>query len=84
MKYILVNVLGYHAIIPQNHFKNMTVKDYKRLKRRKYGCHYEYCSKIAKHYILLSHFRKDGLFEYKTYLCSWHFKKVKKILGDKT
>jgi hypothetical protein len=83
MKYILVNVLGYHAFMPLKEIKNMFLKDYRQLKRKKYGCHFQYCSKIAKHYILLEHHREDGIFEYEIYLCAWHLKKIKKILGEK-
>jgi hypothetical protein len=66
-----------HLYIPLRKFKNMTIKDYKKL-RKGYGCHFSSCSKIAKHYILFYDILQDGYIEFETYLCTWHMRKLKR------
>ena len=56
--------------------KNVIFENCKKLRTRKYGCHYDMCKKTARYYIKLSENFSNEYIEFETYLCKWHLKKL--------
>jgi translation initiation factor RLI1 len=56
--------------------KNVMFENCKKLRTRKYGCHYGMCKKTARYYLKLSENLRNGYIQFETYLCIWHLKKL--------